>query len=333
MLKTRLTTLLGIRYPIISAPMALASGGGLATAVSSAGALGTFGAVNPWGAIGTDYVQAQIRHIRSHTDRPFGVGFITQAIQRAPKNFDVVLDEGVHVIIFSFADPEPWLIRAKQAGAVTVCQVQSFEAARRVVAAGADVLVAQGNEAGGHTGTMNLLPFLVRLIEAFPTIPIVAAGGVATGRSLAAVLAAGADGVLMGTAFLAAEEAGEVPDDYKKLIVQTGADDTVYTPVIDIMTLALFEGVPFPPGVAVRVYNNTFVQEWHGREQVLRENLDRVLPGYVEARERRDFHTAPALMGESTAFIDAIRPVANIVAGICDDAERLLRQRAIDVVG
>jgi len=211
MLKTRLTTLLGIRYPIISAPMALASGGGLATAVSAAGALGTFGAVNPWGAIGTDYVQDQIRHIRSRTDRPFGAGFITQAIQRAFRNFDAVLDEAVRVIIFSFADPGPWLIRAKQAGAVTICQVQSFEAARRVVAAGADVLVAQGNEAGGHTGTMNLLPFLVRLIEAFPTIPIIAAGGVATGRSLAAVLAAGADGVLMGTAFLAAEEAGRFP--------------------------------------------------------------------------------------------------------------------------
>jgi nitronate monooxygenase len=114
MLKNRLTALLGIRYPIISAPMALASGGGLATAVSSAGGLGTFGAANPWGAIGTDYVQ--IRHIRSHTDRPFSVGFITQAIQRAPKNFDVVLDEAVDVIIFSFADPGPWLIRAKQAG-------------------------------------------------------------------------------------------------------------------------------------------------------------------------------------------------------------------------
>ncbi len=132
MLKTRLTTLLGIRYPIISAPMALASGGGLATAVSEAGALGTFGAVNPWGAIGTDYVQEQIRHIRSRTDRPFGVGFITQAIQRAPRNFDAALDEAVRVIIFSFADPGPWLIRAKQAGAVTVCQVQSFEAARKV---------------------------------------------------------------------------------------------------------------------------------------------------------------------------------------------------------
>jgi NAD(P)H-dependent flavin oxidoreductase YrpB (nitropropane dioxygenase family) len=103
MLKTRLTTLLGIRYPIISAPMALASGGGLATAVSAAGALGTFGAVNPWGAIGTDYVQEQIRHIRSRTDRPFGVGFITQAIQGAPKNLDAVLDEAVRVIIFSFA--------------------------------------------------------------------------------------------------------------------------------------------------------------------------------------------------------------------------------------
>jgi nitronate monooxygenase len=192
MLKTRITGLLAIRYPIISAPMARHSGGILAAAVSSAGGLGTFGAVSPAAPISPDYVQEQIRAIRSQTDQPFGVGFITHCIPAAPRNFEVVLEEKVPVILFSFAHPEPWLSRAKAAGALTVCQVQTIEAAHSAATAGADVLVAQENEAGGHTGTMNLLPFLVGLVEEFPQLPILAAGGIATGRSLAGVLAAGA---------------------------------------------------------------------------------------------------------------------------------------------
>jgi nitronate monooxygenase len=234
MLKTRLTDLCGIRYPIISAPMVGYSSGSLAAAVSAAGGLGTFGAASSTSAVGPDYVREQIRHIRSQTDQPFGVGFITHYIPVSPQNFEVVLDEAVPVVLFSFADPQPWLGRAEQAGAVTVCQVQTIEAARGAVAAGADVLVAQGNEAGGHTGTMNLLPFLVRLVEEFPRLPIMAAGGIATGRSLAAVLTAGAEDAWMGTAFLATQEAQEVSEAHKGLIVQSHAEETIYTKVFDI---------------------------------------------------------------------------------------------------
>ena len=210
--------------------------------------------------------ESEIRHIRSQTDQPFGVGFITHYIPVSPRNFEVVLEEAVHVVLFSFAAPEPWLSQAKQSGAITVCQVQTLEAARGAIAAGADVLVAQGNEAGGHTGTMNLLPFLVRLVEEFPSLPIVAAGGLATGRSLAAVLTAGAEGAWMGTVFLATREAQEVSEAHKELIVQSSAEETIYTQVFDIMHTATFNSPSWPPGIAARGYNNAFAQAWHRRK-------------------------------------------------------------------
>jgi len=332
MLKTRITDLLGLRYPIISAPMVRHSGGSLAAAVSAAGGLGTFGAVSPGNPVAPDYVRAQIRHIRSQTDQPFGVGFITHALSVSPQNFEAVLEEAVPVVLFSFADPTPWCRRAKQAGAVTVCQVQTMEAARVAAAAGADVLVAQGNESGGHTGTMNLLPFLVRLVEAFPHLPIVAAGGIATGRSLAAVLTAGADGAWMGTAFLATREAHEVAEAHKALIVQSNAEDTLYTQVFDIMNTAMSDGPAWPRGIAARVYKNTFAQEWHGREPELRDRLAQLLPDYTAARQRRDFNTVPAFIGESATFIHAIRDAQEVLCNICEEAERLLRQRVEDLI-
>ncbi|MCH6556503.1 MAG: accessory factor UbiK family protein, partial [Chloroflexi bacterium] len=117
------------------------------------------------------------------------------------------LEAKAPVIAFSFSDPQPWLARAKAAGAITMCQVQTMEAAREAVAAGADILVAQGNEAGGHTGRLAMLPFLTRVLEEFPDVPVLAAGGIGSGRALAAALTAGADGVWSGTAFLSAPEA------------------------------------------------------------------------------------------------------------------------------
>jgi nitronate monooxygenase len=198
-LRTKITELFKVSYPIMSAPMTNHSGGQLAAAVSRAGGLGSFGGIHPGGP---DWVREQIRYIRSQTDNPFGVGFITQFLDDFPSNFEVVLDEGVPVIAFSFADPQPWLTRAKRAGAITVCQVQSLEGASEAVEAGADALVVQGNAAGGRTGAMSLLPFLARVVDEFPQIPVMASGGISTGGTLAAVLAAGAEGAWVGTAFL-----------------------------------------------------------------------------------------------------------------------------------
>jgi nitronate monooxygenase len=141
--------------------------------------------------------------------------------------FEAVLDERVPVIAFSFADPAPYARRAKDSGARVICQVQTIDAARQAMDAGADVLVAQGNEAGGHTGRQPLLPFLIEVRETWPDVPVLASGGVATGRALAAVLAVGADGAWMGTPLVATHEAVEVSEPYKQKIVAAKAGDSV----------------------------------------------------------------------------------------------------------
>jgi nitronate monooxygenase len=332
MLQTRLTALLGIRYPIISAPMARMSGGHLAAAVSTAGGLGTFGGVSTATSTGPDYIREQIRYIRSQTDQPFGVGFITHFLPLAPQNFETVLEEKVPVVLFSFADPRPWVRRAKERGALTVCQVRTLQAARLAVAAGADILAAQGNEAGGHTGALHLLPFLVQLIEEFPAIPVMAAGGIANGRSLAAVLAAGAEGAWAGTAFVATQENMEVPEIHKTRIVQLGGEDTVYTEVMDIIHTQLRNTPSWPAGIAARVHNNPFIQSWHGREHELRDRLDDILPTYAEALQRGDRDIVPLLFGQSADFVQAVRPAADVLRELCETAEHCLRTRLDNIV-
>ena len=252
MLKTRFTDLLNLDLPVMSAPMSNHSGGQLAAAVSLAGGLGTFGGTNDFGP---EWLREQIAHVRSRTDRAFGLGFITQLIETNTTNFEIALEERVPVFVFSFADPGPWLPRAKDAGAVTICQVQSLELARQSVDAGADVLLAQGNEAGGHTGGMNLLPLLVALAEQFPTVPVLAAGGITTGRALAGVLGAGGEGASLGTAVLATPEAVEVPDSFKERIVLSDGQDTTFTRVYDLLGTR-----PWPEGIAGRVYRNRLVR-------------------------------------------------------------------------
>ena len=299
----------------------------MAAAVSSAGGLGTFGCVTAANNIGTDYIRQQIEYICSQTDKPFGAGFITQHISNAPENFETVLEQKVPVILFSFADPRPWLSQAKESGAVTVCQVQTVEAARLAVAGGADIVAAQGNDSGGHAGMLSLLPFLVRVVAEFPDVPIIAAGGIGDGRSLAAVLAAGAEGAWMGTVFTATEEDDEVPDAHKNLIVGSDGENTIYTQVFDIVNAAMAGGAPWPEGIAGRAYNNRFAQEWHGREAELRESLDKIIPAYTEARQRGDFEIGPAWLGKAAAFVNTIRPAGEVLRTICDEAEQHLRQR------
>jgi nitronate monooxygenase len=330
MLKTKITERFGIQYPEMSAPMSLHSGGRLAAPVSQAGGLGLFGGTNP---AGPDWVREQIRYVRSQTNSPFGIGFITHLIPVFPENFEVALEERVSVITFSFADPQPWLGRAKERGITTICQVQTIEAAVQAVAAGADILVAQGNEAGGHTGAMTLFPLLINIIQRYPNMPVMAAGGIGCGRALAAALAAGAEGAWVGTAFLATPEVVEVPEAFKERIVQSNGEDTIYTQVFDILDPEVFHIPAWPEGIAARTYNNRFVKEWQGRENELRQSLDQVLPHYLEAAKRRDPEVVAVAFGQSAAFVDAIRPASEVLYNICTEAEQVLRERRVELVG
>ncbi len=320
MLKTRVTEMFGIEYPIMSAPMAMHSGGRLAAAVSKAGGIGSFGAIHI--SKGPDWLAAEVAHIRSETDRPFGVGFITNFIPMFQTLFDATLEAKPPITALSFGDPEPYIDRAKATGAVVMCQVQTFAAAKAALSAGADVLVAQGNEAGGHTGTMNLLPFLVRLVDAFPDTPVMAAGGISSGRALAAVLAAGADGAWVGTAFLASPEAVEVRDGHKQKVIESDGEDTAFTEIFDKLS-----GAPWPAGIGGRVWKNRLVDEWTGREAEFPANREAVAAQYMAAVENFDAEVLDLYMGQGAAAVTAVRPAADVLHRMSEDAERILREQ------
>jgi nitronate monooxygenase len=330
MLHTRFTEMFGITHPVMSAPMALHSGGSLAGAVTAAGALGSFGAIHP--AKGPDWIDAEIATIRAAGAGPFGVGFITALIPMFEPLFDAALGAADRpaVIALSFGDPQPWLDRAKQAGLTTMCQVQTLDDAARAVDAGTDVLVVQGTEAGGHTGTMSLLPFLAATARRWPAVPLLAAGGIADGRTLAAALTAGADGAWLGTALLATPEAVEVHDVHKDLIVASDGGDTVFDRAYDIVS-----GLPWPDGIGTRLRRNTFTDAWAGREAELETRREEFAapPGAVPFDKAPDPDVDMVLYGQSAAFVSAVRPAAEVVRTICEEAESILRTRPAQLLG
>ncbi|MEU7632098.1 nitronate monooxygenase [Nocardia sp. NPDC049220] len=328
MLQTRFTEMFGLAHPVMSAPMALHSGGTLAAAVSAAGGLGCFGGTHPWK--GSNWIRAEIATIRATTDRPFAVGFITPFLPFTESLFDATLAERPDVVALSFADPQPWLGRAKEAGARVMCQVQNYEDAEAAVAAGADVLVAQGNEAGGHTGAMGVLPFLAGIVRRYPDVPVLAAGGIGDGRTLAAVLTAGADGALLGTTFLATPEAVEVHDLHKRLIVASDGSDTVWTRAFDIVS-----GLPWPNTIAERVRRNRFTDEWSERESTLRDRAEEFRPaeGTSPVGAPPDPDTGEIIYGQSASFVDDVRPAAEVVRAISAEAEAILDTRPRSLLG
>jgi len=307
-IRTRFTGMFALEHPLMSAPMAMHCGGTLAGAVSAAGALGSFGGIH---ADGAEWVHAQSAVVRERTNRPFAIGFITPFLENAQGAFAAALEERPAAIVLSFSDPGEWARRVKDAGCRLVAQVQTFADVHLALAAGADVLVAQGNEAGGHTGTIGLLPLLCGITELQPGVPVLAAGGIANGRALAAALVAGADGALVGTAFLATPEAVEIGSDYKEAIAESDGADTVFSSAHDIAS-----GRPWPRGIGVRTQRDAFTEQWAGREDELRARV-------------RDIAAPPRprLFGQSARFVDDVRPAADVVRRITGDAERILRDR------
>jgi nitronate monooxygenase len=224
---TALTRLLGIQHPILLAPMGSAAGGKLAAAVTHAGGLGMVGS----GYASTTAIKQELGEAGNAR---VGVGFILWALDRNPKALDVALDAKPAAIMLSFGDPRPYTRRIKEAGSRIICQVQTLEQAKQAAGAGADVIIAQGRDAGGHSGTtrgtIGLVPAVVDAVG--PSIPVVAAGGIADGRGLAAALALGAAGVSMGTRFTATQES-LWDQAMKEKAVASGGDDTAQTKAIE----------------------------------------------------------------------------------------------------
>ncbi|SME98353.1 nitronate monooxygenase [Tistlia consotensis] len=300
-LTTALTELLGIEHPILLAPMAKISGGRLAAAVSEAGGLGLLGG----GYAEADWIDPAFRDAGNGR---IGIGFITWALDARPDSLTRALAHRPAAVMLSFGDPAPYAPAIKQAGATLICQVQRLDEAQRAVALGADVIVAQGQDAGGHgrlgRGT---LAFVRAAAEALP-VPVVAAGGIGDGRGLAAALMLGAAGVLMGTRFYAAEEA-IAPAPVKQALVEGRGDDTVFGGVFDRL-----RGPAWPAPFAGRSLANALTERWGGREQELvGDLLEAERAAYRAADQAGDMGRKVVWAGEVVDMIERSDPAATIV--------------------
>jgi nitronate monooxygenase len=316
--KTRLTEFFGIEHPIVSAPMALISGGRLAAAVTSSGGLGL---------IGGGYGDADwLRREFGLTDgERVGCGFITWSLARKPELLDETLQRQPATVMLSFGDLQPFADHIHAAGVPLIAQVQTLDHARQALDAGAEILAAQGGEAGGHgmtvRSTFTLVPDVVDLAaERAPDTLVLAAGGVADGRGLAAALVLGADGVLVGTRFWASPEALVSPRAHERA-VGSGGDDTYRTRVYDVV-----RRLDWPPEYNERALSNPFVDGWHGNEAALLSSLPDAVSTFEAAVAAEDFEAAAILVGEAIGRIDAVRPAADIVADMAAEADRILNR-------
>ncbi len=323
MIHTRICDLFGITHPIINAPMAGSATAALAGAVSAAGGLGLIGGTTPGGPA---WLREQIRLVRERTDRPFGVGFIS-SFPGLDDLVRVALEERVAVVSHSFADPAPYVAPAHAASVKIVAQVQTVAQAVHAAQAGVDAIVAQGMEAGGHTGRRSAtLPLVPAVIDAVGDLPVVAAGGIADGRGLAAVLMLGAEGAWLGTRFVASQEwAGEARA--RARVVAAGADDTVLTRVYDLVTEA-----PFPVDISARVLRNAFTDAWAEREGEVPAHRIQLRAHLEEAQARGDTTMTGVNGGNAAGLIHAVEPAGQILRRIIVEAEQALRDRPAHVL-
>jgi nitronate monooxygenase len=267
-----------------------------------------------------DWVRTQLALVQDETERPWGIGLITWYITH--EVVDLALRYHPAAVLLSFGDIRPYAPAIKAAGCTLLCQIQEVEAAREAVAAGADIIVAQGSEAGGHVGSRATLPLVPAVVDAVAPVPVLAAGGIADGRGLAAALMLGAQGVMMGTRFSAASES-LTHERAKARIVAARAADTTQTHVFDIIR----GYAAFPEQYTARVVRNDFVAHWHGREDALVAALETEIPAYQRAYQDGDFDTAVIFAGEAVDLIDDVVPAGELVQRIGAEAEARLRAR------
>jgi nitronate monooxygenase len=311
---TPVTQLLGINHPILLAPMANVTDARLVAAVDAAGGFGILG-----GGYGEEQWLVRELDLLDRSKSRFGVGFITWSMAKQPRLLDLVLERRPAAVMLSFGSPAPFIDRIKRAAAIVICQVQSVALAKEAVAAGADILVAQGAEAGGHgvtRGLVSLVPEIVDAVEGRK--PVVAAGGIADGRGLAAALMLGAAGVLMGTRFQATQEAAAAQSAKERIREATG-DDTLRTTVFDIT-----RRIPWPAPITGRTLRNAHSDRWFGRESELMGQLDEASAKYAAARDAGDFDIAVVHAGESVGLIHDIPSAHDVIERVVREASALL---------
>lgn len=308
MLSTPWSREFGLRVPIVNAPMGGVAGGRLAAAVTAAGGLGMVG----MGSVATrELLRTQLQHVRG----TFGIGLVDWVMRTEAGLFEDALAARPALLSVSFGTDWSWVAKAHDAGIPTATQVYDGLGARQAADAGVDILVARGSEGGGHgETTLATLPLLDTVLDAV-SVPVLAGGGVASARSLAAVLAAGASGAWVGTRLAACPEALS-GDGSRRALIAARATDTAVTRAFDVA-----QARPWPARFPSRVLTNDFVERWTGKEDALNPQACEELEASIAADDRR---VAPVDAGQGVGMIRDDASVAEVIDEMCSGAERLL---------
>ena len=308
-LRTALTDKFGIDHPVVLAPMGGVAGGVLAAAVSDGGGLGVIGA----GAGDATWLARECDLARAGTRKPWGIGFLSWAIDASV--VDAAIAQSPATIMLSFGDPAPFADTIRAAGIPLIVQVTNLAEARRALDVGADVVVAQGSEAGGHGGGRATLPFVPAVVDIAGPVPVLAAGGIGDGRGLAAALVLGAAGAVIGTRFEATHEALITAEEAKAMI-SAGAEDTTQGRALDVV-----RDSQWPARYPARTLRNTVTDAFQGREADID---DATKAAYREGVGRGDLDYLPVWAGEALDLISEQDSAAALVGRIARQAEQAI---------
>lgn len=307
-----ITKLLGIKYPVFQGAMAQIARYQLASAVSNAGGLGIIAS----GGMSPEQLREEIVNCKKHTDKPFAVNLMLM-MHNINEIIDVVIDEGVGIVTTGAGTPRKYMPKLKEAGIKVIPVIPSVKAAKKMEELGCDAVVVEGMEAGGHVGestTMALLPQVTSAVN----IPVIAAGGIADGRGVAAAYCLGASGVQMGTVFLATEEC-PVSENYKNAILEAVDTSTTLT------------GTKF--GAPVRGIKNELTKRYHELEEkssTLMELEELTLGSLRKAAYEGDVENGSIMSGQIAGLVNEIRPVKDVIEGIFEEAQKVLEETKIE---
>jgi len=307
-----ITKLLGIKYPVFQGAMAQIARYQLASAVSNAGGLGIIAS----GGMSPEQLREEIVNCKKHTDKPFAVNLMLM-MHNINEIIDVVIDEGVGIVTTGAGTPRKYMPKLKEAGIKVIPVIPSVKAAKKMEELGCDAVVVEGMEAGGHVGestTMALLPQVTSAVN----IPVIAAGGIADGRGVAAAYCLGASGVQMGTVFLATEEC-PVSENYKNAILEAVDTSTTLT------------GTKF--GAPVRGIKNELTKRYHELEEkssTLMELEELTLGSLRKAAYEGDVENGSIMSGQIAGLVNEIRPVKDVIEGIFEEAKEVLAKTKIE---
>ena len=312
-LRSTFTTMFDVEYPIALAPMGGSAGGILAAAVSNAGGLGLVGVGR--GDVG--WMDREVALVVAGTGKPWGIGFQSWATD--PTTVRRAVEHGPSTVMLSFGDPTTLAGVVRQSDAKLIIQVVDMAEASQALDVGADVIVAQGTEAGGHGGTRATMSFVPAVVDLVDPTPVLAAGGIADGRGLAAALSLGAAGVLVGTRFQASREA-LVDAEVVKAILDGRGDDTERSRVLDIARES-----KWPAQYTGRTLRNEFLDQWRHREAELEGDVE-AIAAYRDAERRGDMGAVAVWASEAIDLVTESSSAGEIAYSMATDAEATLRR-------